>query len=88
VTNKTKIDDLIIDVKAKPGRNAWTAPKNGRMIPTERFIPVKRTPWIEKLEKKHGDIVTRKHEPAKAEAPAAVETDTDASAAGRGKGKN
>ncbi|MGL5736571.1 MAG: hypothetical protein ACRCYS_17040 [Beijerinckiaceae bacterium] len=45
-----------IMVRAKPGRVAFTAPKNGVKIPEDNFIPVNDGEWIRRLASVHGDI--------------------------------
>jgi hypothetical protein len=46
----------LINVRALPDRVAFTAPKNGKPIPSDRFIAVQETPWIRRLIDVHGDI--------------------------------
>lgn len=57
-----------VSVKTKPGRVAFSAPRGGDAIPHDRYVPVERTPWIERLISVHGDIEV---EPATRNAPAA-----------------
>lgn len=45
-----------INVKAVEGRVAYTAPRGGKIIPTDRAIPVDATPWIMRLLRVWGDI--------------------------------
>lgn len=46
-----------IQVRAKPGRKAFTAPRGGKPIPeTEVGILVERSSWIQRLLDVHGDI--------------------------------
>jgi hypothetical protein len=56
-----------ISVKAVEGRVAFTAPRDGVRIPTDRYIEVDKTKWIMRLLDHHQDIVqeTTKSAPAK-----------------------
>ena len=47
-----------IYVKALPGRVARVSPR-GAMIPSDQFVPVDHTPYVERLLKVHGDIEAR-----------------------------
>lgn len=58
----------LISIKAKPGRVAFTAAKRGDRVPTDRYIQVQMTPWINRLLNVHGDIEV---EPAPAAKPEA-----------------
>jgi len=49
-----------ISVKAVEGRVAFTAPRGGAKIPSDKYVEVDKTPWIMRLLEKHGDIVQEK----------------------------
>lgn len=57
----------LIRVKTVPGRLAYTAPRGGKPIPTDRYVDVEHTAYIERLLNFHQDI---EQEPA-AKKPAA-----------------
>jgi len=61
----------LISIKARPGRTAFTKPKDGRRIPEDAFITVPLTPWIRSLIERHGDIEFRQP----ADQPTAVSTE-------------
>jgi hypothetical protein len=46
----------IVNVRALPGRIAFSAPKGGFQISNDRFVPVTVTPWVNDLIHKHGDV--------------------------------
>ena len=54
----------MISVRTKQGRVAYDAPK-GRPIPSDRFVLVEDTAWIQRLLNEHQDI---EQEPAPAPA--------------------
>ena len=45
-----------IMVKAMPGRIAYSAPRGGKVIPHDEFIPVQDTPYVRRLANIWGDI--------------------------------
>lgn len=45
-----------VNVKAKAGRVAYSAPRGGKVIPTDKFITVMDTPYIRRLAEVHEDI--------------------------------
>lgn len=45
-----------IQVRAKEGRVAYSAPRNGKLIPTDAWIIVKDSPFVRRLADFHGDI--------------------------------
>lgn len=47
---------MLISVKTKHGRVAYTAARGGELIPTDRFVLVDDTPWIRRLIDYHEDI--------------------------------
>lgn len=62
----------VIFVRAVAGRKAYDAPRGGKRIPNDEYVPVKPTPWINRLLRFHGDIElkpetkpTPKEKPAK-----------------------
>lgn len=61
-----------IQVRAKPGRVAFSAPRGGKRIPEDEVgILVERTSWIQRLLDVHGDIeIVTAIKPAKVEKPA------------------
>lgn len=48
-----------VEVKAVEGRVAFTAPRGGVRIPTDSYITVNRTSWIERLLNHHQDITEK-----------------------------
>ena len=54
-----------ISVKAVEGRVAFTAPRGGVRIPSDQYIEVDRTGWIDRLLNVHGDIVQDKRSASK-----------------------
>ena len=59
----------MIYVRAKQGRVAYDAPRRGKIIPQDRFVPVPDTPFIRRLIDFHGDLEAQAAKP-KAPAPA------------------
>lgn len=47
----------MIRVKTVEGRRAYTAPRGGKPIPTDRYVDVEHTAYIERLLNFHQDIV-------------------------------
>lgn len=64
----------LVTVKAAPGRTAVTAPRGGRDIPSDRFITIERTPFIDRLIRIHGDLIVKDDKPAAAAAAAPTTT--------------
>jgi hypothetical protein len=60
---------MIVDVKARKGRVAFTAARGGVRIPNDRFISVAKSDWLVSLAEKHGDIEMKRPE-KKQKAPA------------------
>jgi len=58
----------MIWVKANPGRVAYSAPSGGSLIPSDRYMPVHNSPWIEKRAR-DGDIDVKEQDPDAARAP-------------------
>lgn len=54
-----------ISVKAVEGRVAFDAPRNGKQIPTDKFVTVQDTPWVRRLIEVHGDVVVETKKAAK-----------------------
>lgn len=46
----------LLKVRALPGRVAFDAPRGGKRIPSDAFVPVKDTPHIRRLVNHWGDI--------------------------------
>lgn len=46
----------MIKVRAKEGRAAFTLPRGGKPIPSDRDLIVQDSPWLRDLANKHGDI--------------------------------
>lgn len=55
----------MIKVRALPDRKAFTAARGGKLIPTDQFVAVEHTPWIDRLINFHGDIEVEKEKAAK-----------------------
>lgn len=49
-----------ISVKAVPGRVAFTAARGGARIPSDKYVEVDHTPWIDRLLNVHQDITEEK----------------------------
>jgi hypothetical protein len=49
----------MIFVRTKTGRVALDGP-HGRLIPTDKFVPVDLTPWVDRLLNHHRDIELEK----------------------------
>jgi len=47
---------MLISIKCRKGRVAFSAPINGNLIPTDRFVPVEKTPYIDRLINFHKDV--------------------------------
>jgi hypothetical protein len=46
----------MIRVKTVPGRLAYTAPRGGKVIPTDRYVEVEHTAYVDRLLNFHQDI--------------------------------
>lgn len=51
-----------VEVKCLEGRVAFTAARGGARIPTDKYIQVTMTPWIDRLINHHGDIELKPEE--------------------------
>lgn len=66
---------MYLRVKAKEGRVAYTAARGGERIPTDRYITVEATHWVQRLLNVHRDIVLEPVAAPKTEvAPEAAKT--------------
>lgn len=50
----------MIKVRTVAGRKAYTAPRGGKLIPTDEFVSVEHTPYIDRLINFHGDLEVEK----------------------------
>ena len=51
---------MLVSVRCRKGRVAFSAPINGNLIPTDRFVPVEKTPYIDRLINFHKDLEVEK----------------------------
>lgn len=58
----------MIKVRAKKDRIAYSAPRNGVLIPTDAFVSVQLTPWVQRLIDFHEDIIVEKEAEPKEDA--------------------
>ena len=65
----------LISVRTKEGRIAYDGPR-GRLIPTDRYVLVEHTNWIDRLLTVHQDIEKEPEAAKPAAAPAALATNT------------
>ena len=61
----------IIQVKAAQGRVAYDAPRGGKIIPQDKFVPVVDSPWIRRLANVHKDVIIEGGDVAPAATPPA-----------------
>lgn len=51
---------MLINVRCRKGRVAFSAPVNGNLIPDDRFVPVEKTAYIDRLINFHKDLEVEK----------------------------
>jgi hypothetical protein len=61
--------DRYVEIKALPGRIAFTDASGAKQVPHDQYIRVERTDYIDRLIKTHGDVEVKPNTQATAQSP-------------------